>query len=205
MNSKNYIMLNGNRIDLTEEQVKQIYKSNAIGNKKLSDVAVGETFKVGAYEFIVLEHSKETTAVILKDLLENSMSFGKNNNFADKNCVVRERLNDFATELETIIGKHNLVQHTVDLTSDDGLKDYGTIKTKVSLLTCNLYRRYVETLDKHKINKWWWLVTAYSTPKHENASWIKCVSPSGDISGSNCNSGNGVRPFCIFSSNIFVS
>ena len=205
MNNKNYIMLNGNKIDLTEEQVKQIYKNCAINNKKLSDIAVGDTFKIGDYEFIVLEHSKETTAVILKDLLVNSMKFGKNNNFADKNCIVRARLNDFATELEKIVGKHNLVQHTVDLTSDDGLKDYGNIKAKVSLLTCNLYRRYVETLDKHKCGKWWWLCTAFSTPTHENDCWVKCVSPSGIIGSNYCNNYDGVRPFCIFNSNIFVS
>lgn len=181
MSNKNYIMLNGNKIDLTEEQVKQIYKNCAINNKKLSDIAVGDTFKIGDYEFIVLEHSKETTAVILKELLENSMKFGKNNNFADKNCIVRARLNDFGAEIEKIVGKHNLVQHTVDLTSDDGLKDYGSIKAKVSLLTCNLYRRYVEILDKHKLNKWWWLCTAFSMAKHNDTDWVKCVSPSGSV------------------------
>ncbi len=205
MSNKNYIMLNGNKIDLTEEQVRQIYNSNAIGNKKLSDIAVGDTFKVGGYEFIVLEHSKETTAVILKDLLENSMRFGKNNNFADKDCVVRARLNDFAIELEKIVGKHNLILHTVDLTSDDGLKDYGTMKAKASLLTCNLYRRYVEILDKHKLNKWWWLCTAFSTPKHNDTGCVKCVSPSGYVSSRNYYVNGGVRPFCIFDSNIFVS
>ena len=201
----NYLMLNNKKINLTDEQVKEIQKSFDFGKTKLPDVPVGDTFKIGGYEFIVLEHSKETTAVILKDLLETSMNFGKNNNFADKNCIVRARLNDFATELEKIVGKHNLVQHTVDLTSDDGLKDYGNIKAKVSLLTCNLYRRYVEILDKYKVKKWWWLCTAYSTPTHENDCWVKCVSPSGSVNRDNGSVNFGVRPFCIFNSNIFVS
>ena len=63
---KNYIFLNGNKIELTAEQVTEMAKSLGIEQNKLSDIPVGETFKIGEYEFIVLEHSKETTAVILK-------------------------------------------------------------------------------------------------------------------------------------------
>jgi hypothetical protein len=94
----------------------------------------------------------------------------------------------------------------VDLTSDDGLKDYGKIRRRASLLTADLYRRYVEILDKHKIDKWWWLATPHSTARHENASWVKCVAPSGYFGSDNyCGGGCGVRPFCILKSNIFVS
>lgn len=201
---ENYISINNKKIELTPEQVKEIQKSFNLGNTiKLSDVAVGETFKVGGYEFIVLEHSKETTAVILKELLFENKQFGKNNNY--KNSFVDDLCGDFENSIANIVGIRNIVEHTVDLTSDDGLKDYGKIKRRVSLLTTDLYRRYVEILDNHKINKWWWLATAYSTPKHENATWVKCVSPSGNFNYFNCNYDGGVRPFCIFNSNIFVS
>lgn len=201
----NYLMLNNKKINLTDEQVKEIQKSFDFGNTKLSDVNVGDTFKIGDYEFIVLEHGKETTAVIMKNLLETSLKFGENNNFADKNCIVKARLSNFATKLEKIVGVNNLVRHTVDLTSDDGLKDYGKIQSKVSLLTCNQYRRYVDILDKHKVDKWWWLCTAHSTPTHEDKDWVKCVSPAGNVNYSYYDDNNGVRPFCILNSNIFVS
>jgi len=199
---KNYIKINNQKIELTDKQVAEIQKSFKVGNTRLSDIKIGETFKVGKYEFIVLEHSKETTAVILKDLLYNSERFGENNNYNDSNVDVL--CHKFAEEIKGTIGANNLVEHTVDLTSDDGLKDYGKIKRYASLLTTNLYRRYVEILDKYKINKWWWLATAYSTPKHSDTAWIKCVSPSGLI-GDVSYVSLGVRPFCIFSSNIFVS
>lgn len=201
----NYLMLNNKRIDLTTEQVKEIENSFGIGGNRLADIATGDIFKVGKYEFIVLEHSKETTAAILKDFLEPSMKFGKNNNFADTDCIVRKKLEEISCELEALVGSKNLVTHTIDLTSDDGLKDYGKTKGKVSLLTCDLYRRYVDVLDNHKINKWWWLVTPYSTPTHGYSTLIKCVAPSGSIIDNDYNYDDGVRPFCIFNSNIFVS
>ncbi len=200
---KNYIKINNLKIELTDEQVAKIQKSFKIGETMLSDIKIGETFKVGKYEFIVLDRSKETTAVILKDLLYNAERFGGNNNYNDSNVDVL--CHKFAEEIKGIIGANNLVEHIVDLTSDDGLKDYGKVKRYTSLLTTDRYRRYVEILDKYKIDKWWWLATAHSTPKHGDTSWIKGVSPSGFIHYFNYGDYNGVRPFCIFSSNIFVS
>ncbi len=200
---KNYIKINNQKIELTDKQVKEIQKSFGISSKKLKDVAVGETFTIGEYEFIVLEHSKETTAVILKDFLRNEERFGTNNNYNGSN--VEKICNAFMLKIAEAVGIENLIEHTVDLTSDDGLKDYGTIKRRMSLLTANLYRRYVETLDKYNPKKWWWLATAYSTPKHENSAWVKCVSPYGYVDDRYCNSVIGVRPFCILNSNIFVS
>ena len=200
---KNYICLNGRNIELSDAQVAEMQKSLGIGQVKLKDIPVGEPFKIGNYEFVVLEHSKETAAVIMRELLHKEQQFGKNNNF--ENSYVDEICGKFGKEIADIIGDDNLIEHTVDLTSDDGLKDYGTIRRKMSLLTANLYRRYVEILDKHKIDAWWWLCTAYSTPTHEHTSWVKCVSPCGDVDSDDCISNVGVRPFCILNSNIFVS
>lgn len=202
---KNYIKINNQKIALTEEQVKEIQQSFGIEQIKLADVAVGGIVKIGKYEFIVLEHSMDTTAVILKDLLFEIKEFGKDNNY--KASYVDDLCGDFANEISEIIGKGNLIEHTVDLTSDDGLKDYGKINRSMSLLTTDLYRRYVEILDKYKVNKWWWLATAFSTPKHDTDNWVKCVSPSGCI---NCNyydygSSSGVRPLLNFVSSISVS
>ena len=201
---KNCFILNGESIELSAEQVKEIKKAiGGISDTKLKDIPVGETFKLADYEFIVLEHSKDTTAVILKDLLKENVQFGKNNNFNDSTVDVE--CTKFATELAKIVGKKNLIEHTVDLTSDDGLKDYGKVRRYVSLLTTDKYRRYVEILDKNKIERWWWLATPYSTPKHENTSWVKCVSPYGIFNDIIYYSDVGVRPFCILNSNIFVS
>ena len=200
---KNYICLNGQNIELSDAQVAEMQKSLGIGQVKLKDIPIGEPFKVGNYEFVVLEHSKETAAVIMRDLLHKEKQFGKNNNY--ENSDVDNICSEFGKEIADIVGENNLIEHTVDLTSDDGLKDYGKIRRKMSLLTTELYRRYVETLDKHKIDAWWWLATAHSTPSHNNSSWVKCVSPGGSINYDICSNDYGVRPFCILNSNIFVS
>ena len=200
---KNYICINGKKVKLTEEQVNEIKTSCGLQGIKLSDISVGEPFKLGKHEFVVLEHGKDTTAVIYKGLLLQSKTFGTNNNFdgsyVDKECQ------KFADEIAGIVGAENLIEHTVDLISDDGLKDYGKVKRKMSLLTTELYRRYVYILDKFKLDKWWWLATAYSTKIHDNTSWVKCVSPSGYVDFDFYSTDDGVRPFCILNSSIFVS
>ena len=199
----NYICLDNQIINLTDEQVKEIKKSLKF-RCKLAEIPVGETFTAGEYEFIVLEHSKATTAVILKNLLGDDITFGSSNNYKGSN--VDKICEDFAEKLADILGSHAVVEHTVDLTSDDGLKDYGKIQRRASLLTANQYRRYIEILDKHKIDAWWWLATAFSTPTHDSHNWTKAVSPSGCILNySYSNFDSGVRPFCILKSNIFVS
>ena len=201
---ENYISINGEKICLTEEQIEEIKGSLDLPEVKLADTVPGDIVKVGEHEFIVLEHREEGTALIRKELLKIDVVFGSNNNYAGSNveviCI------EFATELAAIVGEDNLILHTVDLTSDDGLKDYGTVRRKASLLTADMYRRFVQILDGAKLDAWWWLATPYSTPAHESDRWVKCVSPSGCV----INDGyiyddSGVRPFCILKSNIFVS
>ena len=201
---KNYIVINDQQIDLTEEQVKKITAAAGIAGTKLSEIGVGDEFKLGAHEFVVLQQSEDTAAVILKDLLPDTTTFGKIDNKYDGSNVDLACC-DFAVELFSIVGSENVVPHTVDLTSDDGLKDYGQVERAVSLLTTDEYRRYVEILDKHKPDEWWWLATPHSTATHGNDKWAKCVSPSGRIYYYSYYYDFGVRPFCILKSNIFVS
>ncbi|MBE6959846.1 MAG: hypothetical protein E7448_03875 [Ruminococcaceae bacterium] len=200
---KNYIVINGQQIELTAEQVEQIQAGLQVKAIRLGNKVAGDTAKIGEYEMIVLDHTDEGTLLICKDFVDTS-TFGDSNNYdgskVDKIC------NDFATKLAKIVGEDNMILHDVDLTADDGLKDYGSVQRFASLLTADRYRQYVYTLDKYKPDDWWWLATADSTPTHENANWVKCVSPSGNISSGHCiNFGGGVRPFCILKSDIFVS
>lgn len=202
----NYITINGQQIPLTDEQIQQIISDYDDGNKqvKLAEIPAGGTFKIGDREFVVLDNCGEVTVSITKDVVK-TMKFGSNNNYegseADTFCK------EFANELAEQIGADNLVEFPVDLTSDDGLKDYGKITRYMALMTADQYREYVEILDKHKPDEWWWLATPYSTARHENDLWVKCVSPAGIISSDyyfGCD-GIGVRPFCIFNSDISVS
>lgn len=201
---KIYMNIGDQKIELTEDQANALRIALQCDRVKLSDVKEGDLFKLGTREFFVLEQSGDTTAVILKDLLHNGMAFGKNNRYCGSD--VDKACEEFADEITSIVGEKNLLEHTVDLTSDDGLKDYGKIWRRVSLLTADQYRRYVDVLDKFKLDRWWWLATPFSTTRHKDDCLVKCVSPSGRIYIVNCNYDNfGVRPFCILKSNIFVS
>ena len=229
---QNYIQILGQRIELTDEQVEEIRKGIADDKVTLGSIPEGETCKIGEYEFIVLNHNTDSTEILLKGLLREEEKFGTNNNFdgsdADKLCdtfyeVIADAISnehkseasaapqitsDFNSEIcgiAGIVGKDAFEEHVVDLTSDDGLKDYGEVRRKMSLLTTEQYRQYVDILDEYKPDKWWWLATPHSTDRHENSSWVKCVSPFGFMNADYCNNVNGVRPFCILQSNIYVS
>lgn len=200
---KNFISINGQKIELTEEQVKQILEAHG-QQKTLSEFVAGDTVKIGKFKMVVLEQIDGQTALILKGMYGENTEFGGENNKYD-DSYVDKKCHAFAQELAEIVGADNIVLHKVDLTSDDGLKDYGVIERHVSLITTDMYRKFVDVLDTCNPKQWWWLATPHSTKRHENDSWIKCVSPSGGIGNVNYYHDFGVRPFCILRSNIFVS
>ena len=200
------IWVNGKKIALTDDQIKMIAEAYNQKFKKvaLADIPTGELAKIGGYEFLVLEQMEDTTALICKGLIGETTQFGENNNY--DGSYVDEICNSFSEAIENAVGEDGLVSHIVDLTSDDGLKDYGTVEREVSLLTTEQYRKYVDILDKCNPGKWWWLATPHSTSRHGNDSLVKCVSPFGSISRGHCGRDRiGLRPFCILKSSIFVS
>lgn len=195
---KDYIVINGVTYDLVKRE-----ETVAASGAWLADYAVGDTVKIGSHEMVLLEHVGAGTVLLCKESL-GDMAFGESNNYNGSD--VDAFCNEFAEEIAGLVGEENILLHEVDLTADDGLKDYGMVQRKASLLTNDRYRQYVEVLDKHKIDAWWWLATAFSTPAHDPDNWVKCVSPSGYVNCRNfCDGVRGVRPFCILKSNIFVS
>ena len=201
----NCIIINNRRIDLTEDQIKQLLEMDDSQEVRLSDIPAEETCKIGEHEFIVLEHAGAATLLVRKDPLPDDIVFGENNNYngsnADAACIA------FGNEIAAIVGAENILQHTVDLTANDGLDDYGEIERYASAFTADRQRRYVRTMDMFPTDRWCWLATPWSTPSHEHDKCVLCVSPSGFIGYSICDNcdGCGVRPFCILKSNIFVS
>lgn len=202
----NYIKLNGKKIELNETQVEEIKRSFGIGAKKLSEIPEGGTFKIGKYEFAVLEQLEDSAVVIKKNKYGADIHFGSNNNYdgsdADKLC------NKFGDEIAKIIGSDNMLEFDLDLTANDGMKCYGSVKRRMALRTADMHRKYAYIFDK--LPKFWeWLATPDSTPKHEIETLVLCVSPLGNLIRfyyriSNYND-SGVRPFCILKSDIFVS
>ena len=200
---KNYIKINNKKIELNDTQVEEIKRSFGIGAKRLSEIEEGKTFKIGDYEFVVLEQLEDSAVVIKKNKYGSDIRFGGNNNYdgsdADKLC------NEFGNEIAKNIGEENMLEFELDLTANDGMKCYGSVKRKMALRTADMQRKYAYIFDK--LPKFWeWTATAYSTPKHDDSTGVECVSPRGRIYYYDCIYGrNGVRPFCILKSDIFVS
>lgn len=207
----NYISVNNKQIALTDDQAEAIIVAlkelGGIEREKvmLSDIPVGEIVKIAGMDMVVLEQMGIETALITKNLLDPLTAFSENNNNYT-GSLVDEICESFAELLEDAVGADNVMEHDVDLISDDGLKDYGIVRRKASLITADMYRRYVEILDQYRPEKWWWLTTPHSTERHDNNAWVKCVSPSGYLFDDHFyDCVNGVRPFCILKSDIFVS
>jgi len=186
----NYIMINGQQIELTQEQVERIIAANAVTERELSTFSEGDVVKVGSHEMVVLEHAGAATVLIRKDLIADDVEFGENNNYNGSN--VEEICNQFGEEMISAVGKENVLILEVDLTSDDGLKDYVTVARYAALLTADQYRRYVYILDKHKLDAWWWLATIeeefanmakYAT-RSEISEWLSSGVKSGQITPS---------------------
>lgn len=118
---------------------------------ELSVLKPGETFKADdGTEYIVLEQiCGNATAVIEKELLSDTMKFDSlDNNW--KHSKIREFLNgEHLRKVADRFGKDNILAHTVDLLSLDGLKDYDSTTDSVSLLTIDQYRKYREVLGNN--------------------------------------------------------
>lgn len=168
----------------------------------LSSVKVGDIIND---KYIVLEHFADgTTAVIRKDLLEDTMEFGDSNNDWRESNVRKYLNNDYLKEIEKEFGEDNIVEHTTNLLSMDGLDDYGMCCDKVGLLDIDQYRKYRKVLSKN-MDRWWWLLTPNSTPSGWSTQCVLCVDDDGGVDYGDSDCSESVRPFCILKSSIFVS
>ena len=169
----------------------------------LADIPVGETFKIGRFEFIKFTDEDGKVTAVSKDSLFNS-TFGTNNNFSESK-ILKRLTNEILPEIEDIVGTENVLEFETDLISLDGSRKHGSVKSKISLPIFDFYRNNRAIFEKYKLDKWWWLATPDSTSEYSNDIWVVCVSPRGDVSNYYCDYYCGVRPILIFKSNIFVS
>ena len=169
----------------------------------LAEIQVGNTFKTETMEHIILEHLPDgKTVCIAKDSVERMMFDKKTGIYTDSN--IRKHLNSkFLDKLSKEVGAENIVEHTVDLTTDEGSKKYGSVQDKVSLLTCELFRKYHDILEKYKPARWWWLSTPIDVPGWDD--FVRAVINLGILYCDTHDDDGGVRPFYILNSSISVS
>lgn len=198
-------MSKSNILELAKKLVAAIEKEDQKNKVMLKDIPVGGKFDTGIGRFIVLEQKEDCTAVITEDLYRGDVKF--DDDCADyKKSSLRELcegeiLNEFSDEF----GEENICTNEAGLVTVDGQEVFGKLLTKVRPLTFDEAREYNDLLVSKDLPDWYWTCTPWSTRERGWEYSVAVVSPSGSIIGNGCINCNGVRPFCILKSNIFVS
>lgn len=168
-------------------------------------IAPSSVISYGGLDCIVLDVEQDKILVLAKESIGN-MPFdeGNSNNFP-KGTLCKYLNGEFIKKLKANGADTSaLIPTTIDLTSDDGLKDYGETTQKIFLLTCDMYRKYRSVIPN--LDDWWWLATAYSTESNGHANYARYVISDGSLNNYGaCNGYYGVRPAFYLKSSILES
>lgn len=168
-------------------------------------IAPSSVISYGGLDCIVLDVEQDKILVLAKESIGN-MPFdeGNSNNFP-KGTLCKYLNGEFIKTLKANGADTSaLIPTTIDLTSDDGLKDYGETTQKIFLLTCDMYRKYRSIIPN--LDDWWWLATAYSTESNGYARIARIVISGGGLGGGLAYIGDGgVRPAFYLKSSILES
>lgn len=153
----------------------------------------GERFVYGRKNCMVLEHMDDgTLCMVLDEDFESK--FGETNNFAESE--LRKKLNgEYLDEwVKDGVDRASFVLMQVDLTANDGLKDYGTCECFLAPRTCDQHRKYRYLIPNPKGN-WEWTATAYSAKANGYSLTAYQVTGAGGLSiNYSVNNVYGVRP-----------
>lgn len=137
------------------------------------------------------------TYYFMNGILKSS-EFGKTNNYVES--YIRSDLvnSGLVEDLKKEFGD-KLVPISLDLTSMDGFKDYGTVEGDIlSIPNIQLLMKFGESIPL--IDNWYWLATPNQTPARKDARYVQCVGSGGGVRYGGCGYGGGVRPFFILQS-----
>ena len=193
-------------LELARELVKKLEEAEKNNKVQLSELKAGEVFKIGEHDFIVLEQFAGTTRVISKNLMAENVTFDTNTRNYENSSLKKYIENNIQPIIEAEVGEENIVTSVVDLISVDMQNEFSDkCECAVRPLTFDEARKYNNLLVNNDLDDWWWTCTPWSTSSRGYSRSIAVVSPSGYFDFYSCYYGNGVRPFCILKSNIFVS
>lgn len=157
----------------------------------------GEHFNYKGIEFVVLGKEQGGILAIVAELLEDEMSFDKDNCNDWRKSTLRCYLNE---EYIKNFDKADLFPFVSDLTTDSGQKNYGTSEDYIALLSCDLYRKYREVMPKY--DTWVWTLTPWHISP-SNASNARIVITDGSLGNDSAYYSGGVAPACLFNPSIF--
>ena len=187
-----------------ENELSRLNKEFADYKKKyIGTPEIGKVIELAGMDWLILDKTEKGYFAILNGFDEKERTFDSTSNNWITSKLRNELNARFLKKITDELGKDAVIEFDRDLLSMDGQTEYGHCKDKISFLTVDEYRKYRKLLPN--MDKWWWLLTPWSTPVNDFSTTITVVSPSGSVSSSYYDNENGVRPVCIFSSSIFES
>ncbi len=193
-------------LDALKEVVKMMEEKEKEGKILLYTINPGEVIlgKEGR-KYIVLKQDQNQTMIISADLMAENEKFDDDSSDYKKSSLKRKIETDILPLIEEDFGAENIVEHEVSLITVDMQEDYGTLTCKVRPVTFDEAREFNDLLVNKELSDWYWACTPWSTEERGYGYSNVVVSPQGLIDWNDSNYRNGVRPFCILKSNIFVS
>jgi hypothetical protein len=185
------------------ENLKNLNEAYERLRKKYQKPEIGKTIEVAGIKWMVLDKFEKGYLVISDEFYGKSREFDTDCNNWDSSDLRRELNTELRRKIEEAVGEGGLLKFTRDLLSMDGQTEYGSCEDYVSIISVDEYRKYRKLLPN--TGEWWWTLTPDSTKCNDDTSYIRVVSPSGNIFINRYGGSCGVRPFCIFSSSIFES
>lgn len=165
----------------------------------------GTAFDYAGQTWIKLEETDGRALCLSKDIIEKrAFDEGNRNNFAVSSS--KEYLNGPYLDnlIDDVVGPNAFLQSELDLTTDDGLKDYGACTVTIFLLTVDQYRRNRDVIPD--ADDWWWLSTAFSTESNGYESLARYVLTGGALYRDGAYGGyGGLRPACYLDSDLLIS
>lgn len=159
--------------------------------KALKEIKLGDVFTYADYEWIKLEDGLSIT----KDIVtEKEFDSDCNNSYTTSKvkCYLTDAFTDYLCEDGADISSFDFFP--LDLTADDGTKEYAPYKVIIGLLTADLYRKNRHLLEP--IGDSWWLATPKSY-KPKNNDTVMYVDEDGVLKDEFVwIQGHGVRPVC---------
>lgn len=190
---------------LTEKEVKD-YELDLVSQMvyyiedevKIKDVKAGNMFVLGKTKWVKLDNLDNGVSCLAADVLF-------------KDCFDEDNQNNWITsslrkKLARVIGdyvenKDALVPFVRDLTTDDGMPEYGRCTDIVSLLTCDEYRKYRKLIPN--CGKWHWTITADSL---KYSCSVRFVYSDGCLNVDYASHGlGGVRPLIVLKPDTLVT
>ena len=152
----------------------------------------GDKFNFKGFEWVVLNPDPIEKGGVLAMMTSTwngkEYPFDENRRVNWEESSLKKKLEE---ELLPVLGKENLLDHTVNLEADDGDMKYGADVCKVFVLSCWEYRRYRDYVPR--LQGCMWTCTPWTT----NGRSVRRVNPSGTLSFNFADATHGVAPACV--------